>query len=138
MRVGEISTERLILRHSDQDRDGWKLLMMLEEEGDFRIFTGVEYSEKYRDDFLDYFEVTHGNRCYYSLFPKEDPGKFIWICGISYKFRPAIRVLEKLGFIKSDEGPATIMSEFVDFEDEESCLELISEYKLENKNCVTD
>ena len=62
MRVGEISTERLILRHSDQDRDGWKLLMMLEEEGDFRIFTGVEYSEKYRDDFLDYFEVTHGNR----------------------------------------------------------------------------
>ena len=60
MRVGEISTERLILRHSDQDRDGWKLLMMLEEEGDFRIFTGVEYSEKYRDDFLDYFEVTHG------------------------------------------------------------------------------
>ena len=44
----------------------------------------------------------------------------------------------KLGFIKSDEGPATIMSEFVDFEDEESCLELISEYKLENKNCVTD
>ena len=58
MRVGEISTERLILRHSDQDRDDWKLLMMLEEEGDFRIFTGVEYSEKYRDDFLDYFEVT--------------------------------------------------------------------------------
>ena len=52
MRVGEISTERLILRHSDQDRDGWKFLMMLEEEGDFRIFTGVEYSEKYRDDFL--------------------------------------------------------------------------------------
>lgn len=44
----------------------------------------------------------------------------------------------KTGFIKSDEGPATIMSEFVDFEDEESCLELISEYKLENKNCVTD
>lgn len=30
------------------------------------------------------------------------------------------------------------MSEFVDFEDEESCLELISKYKLENKNCVTD
>ena len=57
MRVGEISTERLILRHSDQDRDGWKFLMMLEEEGDFRIFTGVEYSEKYRDDFLDYFEA---------------------------------------------------------------------------------
>ena len=49
-----------------------------------------------------------------------------------------IRVLEKLAFIKSDESPATIMSEFVDFEDEESCLELISEYKLENKNCVTD
>lgn len=61
MRVGEISTERLILRHSDQDRDDWKLLMMLEEEErDFRIFTGVEYSEKYRDDFLDYFEVMHG------------------------------------------------------------------------------
>lgn len=137
MRVGEISTERLILRHSDQDRDDWKLLMMLEEEGDFRIFTGVEYSEKYRDDFLDYFEVTHGNRCYYSLFPKEDPENLLDM-RISYKFRPAIRVLEKLGFIKSDEGPATIMSEFVDFEDEESCLELISEYKLENKNCVTD
>ena len=51
---------------------------------------------------------------------------------------PAIRVLEKLAFIKSDESPATIMSEFVDFEDEESCLELISKYKLENKNCVTD
>ena len=81
MRVGEISTERLILRHSDQDRDGWKFLMMLEEEGDFRIFTGVEYSEKYRDDFLDYFEVTHGNRCYYSLFPKEDPEKFIGYAG---------------------------------------------------------
>lgn len=138
MRVGEISTERLILRHSDQDRDDWKLLMMLEEEGDFRIFTGVEYSEKYRDDFLDYFEVTHGNRCYYSLFPKEDPEKFIGYAGFHTSFCPAIRVLEKLGFIKSDEGPATIMSEFVDFEDEESCLELISEYKLENKNCVTD
>lgn len=69
---------------------------------------------------------------------KGGSGKIYWICGISYKFRPAIRVLEKLGFIKSDEGPATIMSEFVDFEDEESCLELISEYKLENKNCVTD
>ena len=202
MRVGEISTERLILRHSDQDRDGWKFLMMLEEEGDFRIFTGVEYSEKYRDDFLDYFEVTHGNRCYYSLFPKEDPEKFIGYAGfhtscirgnrdekryelefyVSRKYRnkgycaeaaknliellfaenieidgdgckvtpdevyaktlsrnfPAIRVLEKLAFIKSDESPATIMSEFVDFEDEESCLELISEYKLENKNCVTD
>ncbi len=199
MRVEEISTERLILRHSDQDRDGWKLLMMLEEEGDFRIFTGVEYSEKYRDDFLDYFEVTHGNRCYYSLFPKEDLEKFIGYVGfhtsyvlgnrdkkryelefyVSREYRnkgycaevakklierlfagkieidgcvtpdelyaktlsrnfSAIRVLEKLGFIKSDEGPATIMSEFVDFEDEESCLELISEYKLENKNCVTN
>ncbi len=201
MKVEEISTERLILLHSDQDRDGWKLLMMLEEEErDFRIFTGVEYSEKYRDDFLDYFEVTHGNRCYYSLFPKGDPEKFIGYVGfhtsyvlgnrdkkryefefyVSREYRnkgycaeaaknliellfagkieidgckvapdelyaktlsrnfPAIRVLEKLGFIKSDEGPATIMSEFVDFEDEESCLELISEYKLENKNCVTD
>ena len=84
--VGEISTERLILRHSDQDRDGWKLLMMLEEEGDFRIFTGVEYSEKYRDDFLDYFEVTHGNRCYYSLFPKEDPEKFIGYAGFHTSF----------------------------------------------------
>ena len=61
MRVGEISTERLILRHSDQDRDGWKFLMMLEEEGDFRIFTGVEYSEKYRDDFLrDFIQVASG------------------------------------------------------------------------------
>ena len=86
MRVGEISTERLILRHSDQDRDDWKLLMMLEEEGDFRIVTGVEYSEKYRDDFLDYFEVTHGNRCYYSLFPKEDPEKFIGYAGFHTSF----------------------------------------------------
>ena len=77
MRVGEISTERLILRHSDQDR---------EEEGDFRIFTGVENSEKYRDDFLDYFEVTHGNRCYYSLFPKEDPEKFIGYAGFHTSF----------------------------------------------------
>ena len=74
MRVGEISTERLILRHSDQDRDGWKFLMMLEEEGDFRIFTGVE------------FEVTHGNRCYYSLFPKEDPEKFIGYAGFHTSF----------------------------------------------------
>ena len=74
------------IRHSDQDRDDWKLLMMLEEEGDFRIFTGVEYSEKYRDDFLDYFEVTHGNRCYYSLFPKEDPEKFIGYAGFHTSF----------------------------------------------------
>ena len=86
MRVGEISTERLILRHSDQDRDDWKLLMMLEEEGDFRIFTGVEYSEKYRDDFLDYFEVTHGNRCYYSLFPNEVLEQSIGYAGLHTSF----------------------------------------------------
>ena len=56
-------------------------MMLEEEERDFRIFTGVEYSEKYRDDFLDYFEVTHGNRRYYSLFPKGDPEKFIGYAG---------------------------------------------------------
>ena len=32
MRVGEISTEPLILRQSDQDRDDLKILMMLYEE----------------------------------------------------------------------------------------------------------
>ena len=73
-------------RKSSSIKDYIVEVNMLEEEGDFRIFTGVEYSEKYRDDFLDYFEVTHGNRCYYSLFPKEDPEKFIGYAGFHTSF----------------------------------------------------
>ena len=45
-----------------------------------------------------------------------------------------IRLLEKLGFQKTGEGTVAEMSDFVDWDDEESCEDLVSEFLYQPSN----
>ncbi len=82
MNMGEkITTERLILLPSRNDRDNAVFLKMLREDGDFRMFCGVDFSEENLLNFNNYFE--HKETCYFSVFLKSAPERFIGYVGIS-------------------------------------------------------
>lgn len=77
----EIETERLWLRPGANARDNEPFLQMLREDGDFRMFCGVDPEEKYLKNFVNYFEWTGHDECYYSIFGKEEPDRFIGYVG---------------------------------------------------------
>ena len=51
----KIETERLLLIPGSNVRDNVPFIHMLRNDGDFRAFCGIEFSEKYLADFCDYF-----------------------------------------------------------------------------------
>ncbi len=67
----KIETERLLLIPGSNARDDVPFIHMLRDDGNFRDFCGVEFSEKYLAEFRNYFERTGHEECIYSIFPKE-------------------------------------------------------------------
>lgn len=76
-----LMTERLVLLPGNDKRDNIPFLEMLRGDGDFRIFCGVEPSEKNILAFENYFEKE--GCCFYAIFSKEYPNKLIGYVGIS-------------------------------------------------------
>lgn len=66
----KIETERLLLVPGSNARDNVSFIHMLRNDGDFRDFCGIEFSEKYLAEFSDYFERTGHEESIYSIFPK--------------------------------------------------------------------
>lgn len=75
-----IETERLLLIPGNNARDDEPFILMLRNDGNFRDFCGIEFSEKYLADFKNYFERRGHGRCIYSIFPK-NTNKFIGYVG---------------------------------------------------------
>ena len=75
-------TNRLILRPGDSGRDDKPFLTMLREDGDFRIFCGVDPSEERIQEFAGYF--SEKKLCLFSLFRKDVPDEFIGYAGIGF------------------------------------------------------
>lgn len=76
-----IFTQHLILRPSNQERDGEIFFQMLLDAGneDFRTFTGVNAYGSFLFAFRAYFK--HFGEYLYALFPKNEPDKFIGYAG---------------------------------------------------------
>lgn len=55
-----------------RNRDNEPFLRMLRDDGDFRNFCGIEFSEKYLMEFSNYFERSGHDQCMYSIFTKEN------------------------------------------------------------------
>lgn len=66
----KIETERLLLIPGSNARDNVPFIQMLRNDGDFRDFCGIEFSEKYLAEFNNYFERIGHEECIYSIFPK--------------------------------------------------------------------
>lgn len=66
----KIETERLLLIPGNNARDDAHFIHMLRNDGDFRDFCGIEFSEKYLAEFKYYFERTGHEECIYSIYPK--------------------------------------------------------------------
>lgn len=54
----KIETEHLLLIPGSNVRDDAPFIHMLRNDGDFRDFCGIEFSEKYLAEFKNYFERT--------------------------------------------------------------------------------
>ena len=78
-----IETKNLILLPNKNARDNIPFLNMLRDDGDFRIFCGVEYSETALSYHEHYFETPE--TCYYSLYRKVEPHKYIGHMGFYWK-----------------------------------------------------
>jgi len=52
----KIETERLLLIPGSNARDDAHFIHMLRNDGDFRDFCGIEFSEKYLAEFKNYLE----------------------------------------------------------------------------------
>lgn len=68
-KIEEFETDRLILRPGNNQRDNDVFMKMLRQEGDFRVFAGVDLTEKNILMFTDYFESK--NFCCYAVFEKK-------------------------------------------------------------------
>lgn len=77
----EIETKRLKLLPGSNKRDSKPFLKMLREDGNFREFCGVEFSEKNLSEFANYFECTGHEECIYSVFQKDSIEEFIGYVG---------------------------------------------------------
>ncbi len=76
-----LETRRLLLRPGSNARDSASFLQMLREDGDFRMFCGVDLSEDRLLSFSDYFERSGHDECIYSVFEKDAPERFIGYVG---------------------------------------------------------
>ena len=75
-----LETERLFLIPGSNARDDELFIQMLRKDGNFRDFCGIEFSEKYLENFRNYFERRGEGRCIYSIFPK-NTNQFIGYVG---------------------------------------------------------
>lgn len=66
----KIETERLVLFPGSDTRDSERFIQMLRNDGNFRDFCGVDFSEKNLEEFNNYFERTGHDECVYSIFLK--------------------------------------------------------------------
>lgn len=66
----KVETKRLILLPGVNERDAPPFLKMLEKDGNFREFCGVDLSERNLKRFATYFERTGHEECIYSIFLK--------------------------------------------------------------------
>lgn len=78
-----LRTEHLMLFPGENARDNVPFLEMLRRDGDFRLFSGVEPTEKAVLGFQNYFE--REKCCFYTIFPEDHPKKMIGYVGISYR-----------------------------------------------------
>lgn len=70
MNTGEcMETNRLYLRPADNDRDNATFMAILRSDGNFREFSGLDFTEKHLAGFDGYFKQKRGN-CLYSIFDK--------------------------------------------------------------------
>lgn len=67
----KIETKHLLLIPGNNARDDAHFIEMLRNDGNFRDFCGIEFSEKYLAEFRNYFERAGHEECIYSIFPKE-------------------------------------------------------------------
>lgn len=65
-----LETKRLLLVPGNNVRDDEPFINMLRNDGNFRDFCGIEFSEKYLAEFRNYFERTGHDECIYSIFLK--------------------------------------------------------------------
>ena len=77
----DIVTDNLILKPSRNDRDNISFLRMLKEDGDFRRFCGVDYSDEHLKGFENYEE----NSCFFSMFRKDNVDEFIGYVGLAWQ-----------------------------------------------------
>lgn len=78
----DLETDRLFLLPGRDDRDNESFLRMLREEGNFRDFCGVDFSEYYLKNYDGYLGHRGGQRCLYSIFRKAEPERFIGYAGV--------------------------------------------------------
>lgn len=71
MNTGKIiETSRLYLIPGKNSRDDEAFIKMLRQDGNFREFTGLEFKEKYLEEFRNYFERKGNCECIYSIYRK--------------------------------------------------------------------
>lgn len=74
-----IETDRLLLRPGKNITDDEPFITMLREDGDFKDFCGLDFSERYLEGFRNYFELD--NNCIYSIYPRTTE-RFIGYVGV--------------------------------------------------------
>lgn len=77
-----LETKQLIMLPAG-NADNLNLLEMLKNDGDFRMFCGVDFSEENLTNFEGYFSGK--NMCAFSLFRKEEATDFIGYVGFSLR-----------------------------------------------------
>lgn len=65
-----LETKRLVLVPGNNARDDEPFINMLRNDGNFRDFCGIEFSEKYLAEFRNYFERTGHDECIIQYFLK--------------------------------------------------------------------
>lgn len=75
----QIETERLILLPGENARDNDAFLIMLKQDGDFRLFSGVDYSDLNLSGFDGYLERDF----LYAVYRKNEPNELLGYVGIA-------------------------------------------------------
>lgn len=73
MNTGEIiDTTNLILKPGNNNMDNEPFIKMLRDDGNFKDFCGIPYSDKHLAMFINYFEHEDGDQCLYSVYHKNN------------------------------------------------------------------
>lgn len=83
MNTGTIETNNLYLVPSSA-RDNEPFVRMLREDGNFKDFCGIDFSEKFLCEFRNYYTRSDQKQCMYSLFTKKQQNEFIGHVGLHW------------------------------------------------------
>ena len=73
MNTGKIiETKNLLLKPGNNATDNKPFIEMLRNDGNFKDFCGLPFSEKHLGMFEDYFEHSENDQCIFSIYPKEN------------------------------------------------------------------